>query len=574
MSGHAGTAPPLTTMWDGVRREWVTRARGRAVLADRRMNKGTAFSLSERDELDLVGLLPPRILTLEEQAQRAYEIYGHQPTDLAQHIFLAELHDRNEVLFYRLLIDHLREMLPIVYTPTVGEAIQRYSHEYRRPHGVYLSVDHPDEMERALEATGGPDDIDLVVATDAEAILGIGDWGVGGVEIAVGKLAVYTAAAGIDPARTLAVMLDVGTNRQELRDDAFYLGNRHARVAVEPYDEFIERYVQIAHRLFPKALLHWEDFGANNARRIVSRYRDQLLTFNDDMQGTGAITLACVLSALRVAGTRPSEQRVVIFGAGTAGIGIADQLCDAIERDGVPHDEAVSRLWCLGHSGLLTDDRTDMRYFQRAYARPAAEVEGFERLGQGISLAEVVRRVHPTVLIGTSGQAGAFTKEIVVEMAAHCDRPVILPMSNPTVLSEGHPADLLAWTNGKALVATGSPFPAVELDGEQFPIAQANNALVFPGLTLGALVARSSRMTDGMFRAAAETIADLVDAEAPRPELLPSVDDLRAVSHAVAMAVARAASADGVAGTEIGADLADRVRAAMWEPVYHPVRAT
>lgn len=573
MSGQIAAEPHVTTTWDAVRHEWVTKARGRAVLADRRMNKGTAFSMSERDELDLVGLLPPRVMTLEEQAQRAYEIYQHQPTDLAQHIFLAELHDRNEVLFYRLLIDHLREMLPIVYTPTVGEAIQRYSHEYRRPHGVYLSVDHPDEMERALETAGGPDDIDLVVATDAEAILGIGDWGVGGIEIAVGKLAVYTAAAGIDPVRTLAVMLDVGTNREALRDDPFYLGNRHGRVAVEPYDEFVEQYVRTAHRLFPKALLHWEDFGANNARRIVSRYRDELLTFNDDMQGTGAITLACVLSGLRLAKVRPADQRVVIFGAGTAGIGIADQLCDAIERDGVPHDEAVRRLWCLGHSGLLTEDRADMRYFQRAYARSAADVEGFERDGEGIPLVEVVRRVHPTVLIGTSGQAGAFTKEIVVEMAAHCEHPVILPMSNPTVLTEAHPADLLAWTNGRALVATGSPFPPVDLDGVEYPIAQANNALAFPGLTLGALVAGATRMTDGMFRAAAEAIAGLVDPDVPRAPLLPAVDDLRAVSHAVAVAVARAAAADGVAGENVGDDLADRVRAAMWEPLYHPVRA-
>jgi malate dehydrogenase (oxaloacetate-decarboxylating) len=572
----ASTAGASATEWDAENGEWVTRARGRAVLADRRMNKGTAFSRAERHELDLVGLLPPRVLTLAEQAERAYSLYQGQPTDLAQHIFLTELHDRNEVLFYRLLIEHLSEMLPIVYTPTVGEAIERYSHEYRRPHGVYLSVDAADDVERALREGGGePDDIDLIVATDAEAILGIGDWGVGGIEIAVGKLAVYTAAAGIDPARTLAVMLDVGTNRQLLLEDPLYLGNCHRRVDTKPYDEFVELYVRTARRLYPNALLHWEDFGASNARRIVDRYRDEMLTFNDDMQGTGAVTLACVLSALRVTGSPPREQRVVIFGSGTAGIGIADQLRDAMVRDGLSLDEATHRLWCLGHRGLLTDDRQDMRDFQGPYARPAAEVTGWERdekLG-GIPLSEVVHRSRPTILIGTSGCPRAFTESIVREMAEHCARPIILPMSNPTVLAEALPADLIAWTGGKALVASGSPFPPVVHDGAEYAIAQANNALVFPGLTLGALVARARLMTDGMFRAAAEAIARLVDPTQAGGALLPRVDDLRAASLDVAVAVARAAKEDGVAQVDIGDSITDQVRAAMWQPRYHPVRA-
>jgi malate dehydrogenase (oxaloacetate-decarboxylating) len=575
----AGDLPAVgtaATEWDAALSVWVTRARGRAVLADRRMNKGTAFTTSERRELDLVGLLPPRVLNLGEQAERAYDLYRGQPTDLAQHIFLTELHDRNEVLFYRLLTDHLAEMLPIVYTPTVGEAIERYSHEYRRPHGVYLSVDAPEEIERSLRVGGGaPEDIDLIVATDAEAILGIGDWGVGGIEIAVGKLAVYTAAAGIDPARTLAVMLDVGTNRNELLADPLYLGNQHPRVGTERYDEFIEAYVRTANRLFPNALLHWEDFGASNARRIVSRYRDEFLTFNDDMQGTGAVTLACVLSALRVAGTRPSGQRVVVFGAGTAGVGIADQLRDALVRDGLSPDDATRQLWCLGRHGLLTDDRTDMRDFQRPYARPSAEVTGWEKddmLG-GIPLSEVVHQVHPTILIGTSGQPRAFTESIVREMGAHCARPIILPMSNPTSLAEALPADLIAWTDGKGLVASGSPFPEVTYEGATYAVAQANNALVFPGLTLGALVARAGRMTDGMFRAAAEAIAGLIDPSEPGGALLPRVDDLRSVSIDVAVAVALAARDEGVAAADVGHDLTDSVRASMWEPRYHPVRA-
>jgi malate dehydrogenase (oxaloacetate-decarboxylating) len=441
---------------------------------------------------------------------------------------------------------------------------------------VYLSVDAPEEIERSLRVGGGaPEDIDLIVATDAEAILGIGDWGVGGIEIAVGKLAVYTAAAGIDPARTLAVMLDVGTNRNELLADPLYLGNQHPRVGTERYDEFIEAYVRTANRLFPNALLHWEDFGASNARRIVSRYRDEFLTFNDDMQGTGAVTLACVLSALRVAGTRPSGQRVVVFGAGTAGVGIADQLRDALVRDGLSPDDATRQLWCLGRHGLLTDDRTDMRDFQRPYARPSAEVTGWEKddmLG-GIPLSEVVHQVHPTILIGTSGQPRAFTESIVREMGAHCARPIILPMSNPTSLAEALPADLIAWTDGKGLVASGSPFPEVTYEGATYAVAQANNALVFPGLTLGALVARAGRMTDGMFRAAAEAIAGLIDPSEPGGALLPRVDDLRSVSIDVAVAVALAARDEGVAAADVGHDLTDSVRASMWEPRYHPVRA-
>ncbi|MEV6835306.1 NAD-dependent malic enzyme [Streptomyces sp. NPDC051133] len=554
-------------------------ARGRAVLADPRINRGTAFTEDERRALDLVGLVPPHVLTQDEQVERAYAQYREQPSDLARNVNLAALHDRNETLFYRLVGDHLEEMLPIVYTPTVGTAIRRYSNEYRRPRGVYLSVDAPDDIERSLRASGlGAADVDLIVATDGEGILGIGDWGVGGIDIAVGKLAVYTAAAGIDPRRTLPVMLDVGTNRQDLLDNPLYLGNRHPRADRDSYDAFIDAYVTTATKLFPGALLHWEDFGTANARRILDRYRDQVCTFNDDIQGTGAVNLAAVLSGVRAAGVPLPEHRIVVFGAGTAGIGVADQLRDALVAEGLSEADATARFWCVDRYGLLTTDQGDeLRDFQRPYARPADDTAGWRRDDSlpGIPLDEVVRRVRPTILIGTSGQSGAFTEDIVRELARHTERPIILPMSNPTDLAEATPADLFAWTDGRALVATGSPFAPVERDGTAYEIGQANNALVFPGLGLGAIVARASRVTDGMLRAAADAVArrtDDSDVARLGAPVLPPIRDLRGTSEAVAVAVARTAVEDGVARAGLD-DIEEAVRAARWEPVYPPVEA-
>lgn len=563
------------TRYDSLANVWDTRLRGRAVLTDPRLNKGTAFSQRERRELGLVGLLPPRELTLEQQATRAYLRYLEQPNDLAKHVFLTALHDRNEVLFFRVLGRHLPEMLPIVYTPTVGEAIMRYSHEYRRPRGIYLSVDDPDGIEAALMAAGRTaDEVDLIVATDAQGILGIGDWGVGGIDIAVGKLNVYTAAAGINPARTLAVMLDVGTDRDTLLDDPLYLGLRHPRVDREAYDAFIDRYVDAATRLFPHAILHWEDFGTSNARRILDRYRPTTLTFNDDMQGTGAIALAAILSATQQLGIPLHEHRVVVHGSGTAGIGIADQLRDAMCTMGVPRDVATRQFWCVGRHGLLTEDRPDLRDFQVPYARPVDELADWDvddELG-GASLLEVVRRVRPTILIGTSGRPQAFSEEVVREMAAHVERPVIMPMSNPTSLCEALPQDLVEWADGRALVATGSPFPPVSYRGVDHEIAQVNNALVFPGLGLGVIVARASRITDGMLLAAAQAVASLSDTSRPGSSLLPRVSDLREVSSVVAAAVVRQAIEDGVAPAQ-DADVDELVRGSMWRCDYHPVRA-
>ena len=566
----------MNTRWNPQTRGFETSARGRAVLADPRLNRGTAFTAPERRALGLDGLIPPRVLTLDQQADRAYGQYTAQPSDLAKNVYLTALHDRNEVLFYRLVSDHLSEMLPIVYTPTVGTAIERYSNEYRRPRGIYLSVDAPEDIEPALRASGlTAADVDLVVATDGEAILGIGDWGVGGIDISVGKLAVYTAAAGIDPARTLAVVLDVGTNREQLLDDPLYLGNRHPRVDTETYDAFIDAYVSTVSRLFPDALLHFEDFGPANARRILDRYRHERFVFNDDIQGTGAVNLAAVLSGVRASGLPLREHRVVVFGAGTAGIGVADQLRDALAADGLGHEDATRRFWAVDRYGLLTQDQDGLRDFQLPYARPADEVADWQRddkLG-GIPLEEVVRQVRPTVLIGTSGQGGAFTETVVRAMAEHTDRPIILPMSNPTRLAEAVPAELLDWTDGRALVATGSPFEPVTRDGVTHLIGQANNALVFPGLGLGAVVARATRVTDGMLSAAAHAVAAQVDPTAPGAAILPLTDELRRTSTAVAVAVARAAAEDGVARTTIDATIEERVREAMWEPVYQPVTA-
>ncbi|MEU6653122.1 NAD-dependent malic enzyme [Streptomyces sp. NPDC046900] len=566
----------MATKWNGAERQLETKARGRAVLADPRLNRGTAFTQEERRELGLVGLIPPQVLTQDQQAARAYQQYEAQPTDLAKNVYLTALHDRNQVLFHRLLSDHLAEMLPVVYTPTVGTAIERYSYEYRRPAGVYLSVDAPEDIEGALKATGlGPDDLDLIVATDGEAILGIGDWGVGGIDIAVGKLAVYTAAAGIHPNRTLAVMLDVGTDRKELLEDPLYLGNRHERVDRATYDAFIDAYVTAATKLFPGAMLHWEDFGPANARRILDRYREKGLTFNDDVQGTGAVNLAAVLAGVRAGGVPLRDHRIVVFGAGTAGIGIADQLHDALVTEGLSSQQAASRIWAVDRHGLLTQGQDGMRDFQIRYARHSAEVADWQRddaVG-GIPLAEVVRQVRPTILIGTSGQGGAFTEEIVRTMAAHTRRPIILPMSNPTRLAEAVPGDLLAWTDGRALIATGSPFAAVEHEGVTYRIGQANNALVFPGLGLGVIVAGADRVTDRMLVAAAHAVARRTDATAPGAPILPLIDELHETSVAVAVAVARAAAHDGVARETVDDTIEERVRAAMWQPVYPPVKA-
>ncbi|MDT0611011.1 NAD-dependent malic enzyme [Streptomyces lancefieldiae] len=538
------------------------------VLTDPLRNRGAGFTQAERDELGLTGRLPSGVLGLGQQARRAYQQLQAQGSDLAKNVYLEQLHDRNETLYFRVLTDHLAELLPIVYDPTVGEAIERYSHEYRRPRGVFLSIDRPDDIGKAFATLQlGPEDVDLIVCSDAEQILGIGDWGVGGIQIAVGKLAVYTAAAGVDPARVVPVSLDVGTDREALLKDPLYLGNRHPRVRGAAYDAFIERYLRTASSMFPRALLHFEDFGPSNARRILVTHGDDYRIFNDDMQGTGAITLAAALSAVEVGGVPMREQKLVVFGAGTAGVGIADQLRDAMVRDGAGRRQATAQVWLIDKPGLLTRDTSGLRDFQQPYARDPSEVAGWANDGGGISLLETVKQVQPTILLGTSTVQGAFTREVVEAMTEGTERPVILPLSNPTSRIEARPADVIAWSRGKALVAVGIPVPPVEHDGVTYRIAQANNALLYPGLGLGTIVSGASKVTDGMLLAAARAVAGQVDAGAPGASLLPPVENLRESSAITATAVVEAAVDEGVA-TRKPADAGQAVRQAMWEPVY------
>ncbi len=544
---------------------YQTKARGLAVLNSPQLNKGTAFTAEERDTLGLAGLLPPDISTLEIQVKRAYIQYERLPDALSKNVYLTALHDRNEVLFYRLFSEHPREMIPIVNDLTVGMAMEQYHHECRRPRGVYLSIDHADAIQGAFANLGaGPGDIDLIIATDAEQVLGIGDWGVGGIEVSIGKLAIYTAAGGIDPTRVIPVMLDVGTNRESLLADPTYIGNRHPRIRGERYDAFIDTYVQTVTRLFPKALLQWEDFAPSNGRRILERYRDRICTFNDDMQGTGAITLAAAISAVRV------------FGAGTAGIGIAEQIRDAMVREGLSKEDAAGHFWCVDRQGLITSDMGDeLPDFQATYARPPDQSNAWKRdqNGIGVGLAEVVRRVKPTMLIGASTAGGSFTEAIVKEMAAHAERPIIFALSSPSARAEANPADLIAWTNGRALIATGSLFAPVTHKGVTYVIGQVNNAMLYPGLALGAIVARASRISNGMFAAAANAVSSLVTVRQPGASLLPHVEDLRSVSATVAVAVAEAAIAEGLAGVEL-ADIVQDVQDAMWQPEYRRIQAS
>jgi malate dehydrogenase (oxaloacetate-decarboxylating) len=563
-------APPIREDRHRETGVYSTKARGMSVLTTPLLNKGTAFTTEERNALGLIGLLPPVISTLEEQVACAYMQYQRLPDALSKNIYLTALHDRNEVLFFRVLSEHLREMIPIVNDRTVGLAMQQYHHECRRPRGVYLSIDHAGAIEVAFGNLGaGPGDIDLILATDAERIFGIGDWGVGGIEISIGKLAIYTAAGGIDPTRVIPVMLDVGTNRESLLADPMYPGNRHGRVRGERYDEFLDAYVKTAVKLFPNALLQWEDFGPANGRRILKKYRGHIRTFNDDLQGTGAVALAAAVSALRICGTLLRNQRIVIFGSGIAGIGIADLFRDVMIAGGLTGEAATQRFWCLDVDGLLSGDKSDS-----SYARPAAEVKGWRREGpaNAIGLSEVIRHVRPTMLIGTSGTGNVFTEAIVREMARHTARPIIFPLSGPPPLVEATPADLIAWTDGRGLIATGSPFTPVTHKGITHVIGQTTNSMLYPGLGLGAIVSKARLISTGMLSAAANALSSLVAVQVPGASLLPHTDDLRRVTVTIAAAVAEAAVAEGLAAVKL-TDIVQQVEDAMWQPQYRRIQA-
>ena len=538
------------------------------ILQNPLTNKDTAFTVEERKKYGLIGRLPAAVETLDQQAVRAYRQYASYAENIEKYIFLDQLHNRNEVLYYKLLTDHLAEMLPIVYDPTVGEAIKKWSRDYRRSRAVYLDINHPEAIRESLESLGlGANDVDLIVVSDAEEILGIGDWGVNGTDISVGKLAVYTAAAGIDPARTIAVNLDVGTDNEALLNDPAYLGNRHARVRGERYDALIAAYLKTAAELFPNALLHFEDFGPSNARRILVENRERYRIFNDDMQGTGAIVMAAVFSGLKVTKQDFAEQRLVVYGAGTAGTGMADQISAAMQRDGLSREEAKKRVWLIDINGLVTDDMPNLPDYQQEYARPAAEVAAWTKTNGKISLLEVVKQIRPTILIGTSTDHGAFTEEVVKALCAGVERPILLPLSNPTEKIEVMPADAVQWSDGKALISVGIPVPPVSYKSVNYHIGQANNAMLYPGLGLGVIVSGAKEVTDGMLLAAAEAVASQVNPQDTGASLLPPVDNLRASSATVAVAVAKQAVKDGVA-TNQPENWVQAVQDVMWQPVY------
>jgi len=547
----------------------LPRVRGMDILDTPLLNKGTAFSYEERTLLGLHALLPPQVETLDQQVVRAYEAYARKTDDLERHIYLRALQDNNEVLFYRLLLDHLEEMTPVVYTPVVAAGCQEFSHIYRRPRGLFISYPLRESIVELLRHRPSPE-VDVIVVTDGERILGIGDQGAGGLGIPIGKLSLYTLFGGIAPERTLPIVLDVGTNNPDRLKDPEYLGWRHDRVTGPEYDAFIEQFVRAVRQELPGTLLQWEDFGVEHARPILERYRGQMLTFNDDIQGTGAITLSVLLAASEVTGVPFTDQRIAILGAGSAGVGVADLLRAALVTAGLSEAEAKERCWIVNRGGLLTSRRTDLKPEQSVYAKSWAEVGAWARASpEKVSLEEVVREVHPTVLIGLSTLKGAFSETIVRSMARWVSRPVILPLSNPTAKSEAVPEDLLRWTEGRAIVATGSPFAPVHMGDAVHEIAQCNNAYIFPGLGLGLVAGRCRQATDAMLLAAARALAARSPArENPHAPLLPSLRALRDVVEEIALAVAREGQRSGLAPAMSAEELRTRIREARWNPEY------
>jgi malate dehydrogenase (oxaloacetate-decarboxylating) len=537
------------------------------------LNKGMAFTDEERRELGLLGLLPPHVSPMEEQLERNYENYRRKESDIERYIFLMALQDRNETLFYKLLGRHVSEMMPIIYTPVVGAASQMYSHIYRRPRGLYISYRQRGEIRRLLANAPHPD-VAVIVVTDGERVLGLGDLGVGGMGIPVGKLSLYTLCAGIHPATTLPIFLDVGTDNQELLKDPLYIGWRHERVRGQEYDDFIEEFVNAVIETFPGALLQWEDFARNNARRLLEKYQDRLCSFNDDIQGTGAVTLAGLLAAVKVNGERLSDQRLVMFGAGSAATGIADQIVAAMISEGCSEQEAKSRLWLIDVGGLIYTGRSDVEELSRPFAQPQEKIADWQAADLNhITLADVVRNLQPAVLIGTAAQPGAFTQDIVQEMARHVARPVIFPLSNPTSRCEAKPVDLMAWTSGRAIVATGSPFADVPQSvtggGRPRRIGQCNNAYIFPGVGLGVIAAGARRVNQEMFVAAARALSEMSPALNDRmASLFPDLKDIRAVSRQVAIAVGLEAQRSGLAEASSRAELEKKVDEKMWAPSY------
>jgi malate dehydrogenase (oxaloacetate-decarboxylating) len=535
------------------------------------LNKGTAFSEAERDLFHLHGLLPPHVGTLDQQVTRRLKALRNFETDFGRYAFLRDLQDTNETLFYALLVRHIEELLPLVYTPTVGEGCQRFSEIWRKPRGVFLSYANKARIPEIL-ANPHFDRVRVIVVSDGERILGLGDQGAGGMGIPIGKLSLYTACAGIHPAETLPVLLDVGTNNEERLADPLYMGWRHERIRGAEYDSFVEAFIDAVCRRWPNALLQWEDFAGANASRLLEHYRDRLCTFNDDIQGTAAVATATLMAAIEVTGVPLREQRIVIFGAGSAGCGIATLLLEAMMEKGLSESQARARFFAVDRNGLLVEGMNDIQPAQIPFVQPRSAIATWTlREPHRIELFDVVANARPTTLIATSGQPGALTEPIVRKMAENVAKPVVFPLSNPTSRAEATPKDLMCWTDGQVIIGTGSPFPPVQWKDRLVPVDQTNNSYIFPGLGLGVLAANARRVTDSMFMAAANALAGLSPAKSNGDRLLPPVSELRSVAFVVAAAVARQAQIDGVASAG-GGDVATRIRAEMWEPVYHPYR--
>ncbi|HCA4748132.1 TPA: NAD-dependent malic enzyme [Enterococcus faecium] len=529
------------------------------------LNKGTAFTKEERAKYGITGMLPSTVQTLEQQSVQAYGQYLSKQTDLEKRIFLMSLFNTNRTLFYKLMGEHLVEFMPVVYDPVVADSIEQYNEIFLKPQdAAFLSIDEPENIKASLKNAADGRDIRLIVVTDAEGILGMGDWGVNGVDIAIGKLMVYTAAAGINPAQVLPVSIDAGTNNEELLNNPLYLGNRHARVEGETYYEFIDQFVQSATELFPELLLHWEDFGRGNAATILEKYEDKITTFNDDIQGTGIVVLAGVLGGLNISGEQLKDQTILTFGAGTAGVGIANILLDEMIRQGVPEEEARQHFYQVDKQGLLFEDTKGLTPGQIPFARKRSEFTNADEL---TNLEAVVKAIHPTIMIGTSTQPGAFTEEIVKEMAAHTPRPIIMPLSNPTKLAEAKAKDLIEWTDGKALVGTGIPAADVEYNGVTYQIGQANNALMYPGLGLGLIASTATRVNAEIISQASRALGGIVDVTKPGAAILPPVAKITEFSQTIAETVAKSVVAQKLNREEI-TDIKEAVESAKWVPEY------
>lgn len=543
-----------------------------ALMSNPLLNKGMAFSLEERAAFGLLGLLPPHVADIETQRERSYLAVQSKPNDLEKYIYLRDLQDSNETLFYNLLSNHIQELLPIVYTPTVGLGCQRFSHVYRRPRGVFIAYPYRDKISTIL-ANSRFDQVRAIVVSDGERILGLGDQGAGGMGIPIGKLALYTACAGIHSAATLPILLDTGTNNPALRNDPLYVGWQHERVRGDDYDNFIDAFVTAVKKRFPHVLLQWEDFAQVNADPILQRYRDQLCTFNDDIQGTAAVAAGTLFAAMHVTGIPLRDQRIVIVGAGSAGCGISNLIVQAMMADGLSESQARQRFFLIDRAGLLTEKTPALLAFQQPFAQSLARISEWKNIDpNNITLEDVVKNVHPTLLIGVSGQPGIFTESIVREMAAHVERPVIFPLSNPPSRCEAIPLDLMRWTNEKAIISTGSPFPDLIKNGRPFHVDQTNNCYIFPGMGLGLIAVRAKRVTDKMFMAAAKALAATSPAQTnPDANLLAPLSDIRRVSLQIAIAVAKEALAAGLAEPP-KEELEKHIHDWMWTPAYLPYK--